>query len=278
MSGPYLQVDSSKLDITKSDPEAVFKHQAFSPRSDLPIVDSIRSIAFFLGTCRFGSVKRLLRFGCRKDHGAECKKTPLLTFVLKKVMTAGIALGWRKMDLVELKQRYVSVINRVDLWNPIDNSIFIDQNPIDSYTSRKLCTSSWHVYLNSPLCLHNQKTLLRNDQAWLCSLQPNFSQNYSNSLGVILPNNAAVGMKKIKIPSLPSHNPGKFFTPKKFNGNWKKNDLKILLNQQDSPNIQGLIFRWSSRYTSPRTRFTSVGWWSKPLRMGNAWKSPFPSI
>ena len=89
--------------------------------------------------------------------GQNVKRRRCWLLYWKKVMTAGIALGWRKMDLVELKQRYVSVINRVDLWNPIDNSIFIDQNPIDSYTSRKLCTSSWHVYLNSPLCLHNQK-------------------------------------------------------------------------------------------------------------------------
>ena len=53
--GPYLYVDSSKLDVTKSDLEAIFKHQAFSPRSHLPIVDC--SNAFFLGTCRFAQSK-----------------------------------------------------------------------------------------------------------------------------------------------------------------------------------------------------------------------------
>ena len=167
MCRPNLYADSSKLDITKSDPEAVFKHQAFSPRSDLPIVDSNCSIAFFLGTCRFGSVKRPLCFACRKDHGAECKKTPLnyLCWLLnwKRVMTAGIGF--------ELKWRDASVTNRVDMWNPVDNNICIDQKPIGSYTSHKLCTSCRHVYLNGPLCLHTQKPWkLRNDRAWLCSL------------------------------------------------------------------------------------------------------------
>ena len=146
--------------------------------------------------------------------GQNVKRRRCWLLYWKKVMTAGIALGWRKKDLVELKQRYVSVINRVDLWNPIDNSIFIDQNPIDSYTSRKLCTSSWHVYLNSPLCLHNQKPccgMIKHDSV-PCNLI--FPKIIRIAWGWSSQTMLTVGMKKIKIPSLPSHNPGKIYPPK----------------------------------------------------------------
>ena len=69
-SEQYLDAsNASKLDITKSDLKAIFQHQAFSPRCDLPIVDSIRSIAFFLGTWRFSQSKTL--DSRAKNHGAR---------------------------------------------------------------------------------------------------------------------------------------------------------------------------------------------------------------
>ena len=186
--------------------------------------------------------------------GQERKKKPLnLCWLLywKKDMTAGIAFGWRKKDLVELKQRYVSVINRVDLWNPIDNSIFIDQNPIDSYTSRKLCTSSWHVYLNSPLCLHNQKPccgMIKHDSV-PCNLI--FPKIIRIAWGWSSQTMLTVGMKKIKIPSLPSHNPGKIY-PQKFNGNWKKKWSENLAESTGFSEYPGADFQ-----VKPPLHFTS---------------------
>ena len=78
-SEQYL--DASKLDKTKSDLKAMFKHQAFSPRCDLPIVDC--SNAFFLWTWRFAQSKTF-DSRAKKTMRQGCKKTPLLTFVLKK--------------------------------------------------------------------------------------------------------------------------------------------------------------------------------------------------
>ena len=78
-SEQYLDAsNASKLDITKSDLKAMFKHQAFSPRCDLPTVDSIRSIAFFLGTWRFAQSKN--HCAPKKTWGKNVKRH-LLAFV-----------------------------------------------------------------------------------------------------------------------------------------------------------------------------------------------------